>query len=247
MLLTTQSHSTIIPNPTKQSDTEMADEEPDKQHKKPRPERSRHTRRLTTTRKKLLSAARAVFAERGLDLASIDEITRRADVGKGTFYYHFHGKSDLVGEVIKDVLDELAGVLRQRCSGATDLKDLLDRLIEAHIQFFCNRWEDFVLYFQGRTDLTLQEGYPGIETPFLEYLECVEGLMAAVLKYRLPQQVLRRIACAVAGFVSGYYSFAVVASKDEDIDEAFGSLRGAIVASLARVIQEAGGSETPAR
>ena len=206
---------------------------------KPHRRRTRQQRRVTATRRKLLDAARAVFAEKGLDLARIDEITERADVGKGTFYYHFNNRSELIGELIEEMLDELVKVIEARCSGITDLKNLLDRLIDAHIAFFCNRWEDFVLYFQGRTDLTLQEGYPGIETPFLKYLECVEGLLAPVLRHRLPQPVLRRIACAVAGFVSGYYSFAVIASQDEDIDETFASLRGAIVESLARFIQEA--------
>ena len=199
----------------------------------------RQERRVRATRRKLLDAARTVFAERGLDMARIDEITDRADVGKGTFYYHFRNKPQLIRELIKDVLDELATALEQRCSGIGELEGLLDALIRAHIEFFCNRWEDFVLYFQGRSDLTLQESFPGIETPFLDYLERLETLLASVLKYRLPQPVLRRMACAVAGLLSGYYSFAAISSQDEDIDATFSSLRGAMVASLARFIQEA--------
>ena len=206
---------------------------------KPQRKRGRQQRRLTATRLKLLEAGRAVFSERGLDSTRIDEITDRADVGKGTFYYHFSGKEELVNELIKTVMGELSTVIEQKCQGITELKELLDRLISAHIDFFCNRWEDFVLYFQGRTDLTLQQSYSGIETPFLEYLVSVEKLLAGVIKHRLPQPVLRRIACAVAGFVSGYYSFAVISSQDESVDETFSSLRGAIVASLARFIQEA--------
>ena len=207
--------------------------------REPGKKRTRHGRRKFNTRQKLIDSARAVFAEKGLDLARIDEITERADVGKGTFYYHFRTKEGIIREVIKAVLAELVAVIDERCSGASDVRDLLDRLIGAHISFFCNRWADFVLYFQGRTDLTLADGYEGIETPFLDYLSRVEELLGSVIKYRLPQQALRRIACAVAGFVSGYYSFAVIASQEEDVDMTFSSLRGAIVASLARFVQEA--------
>lgn len=219
----------------------MAPERP----KEPR-SRPRLHRHAQATRQKLMNAARAVFAERGLDLGRIDEITERADVGKGTFYYHFRNKEELVAELIRETLAQLVKVIEEKCAGLTDLKSLLDALISAHISFFCNRWEDFVLYFQGRTDLTLQEGYQGIQTPFLDYLSRVEALVASVIKYRLPQPVLRRIGCAVAGFVPGYYSFAVI-SQDEDIDETFRSLRGAIVASLARFIQEAIPPSEPAR
>lgn len=212
---------------------------------KPKRSPSRQQRRLKVTRRKLLDAARMVFATRGIDLARIDEISDRADVGKGTFYYHFSGKPQLVRELIKEMLDGLIAAIRSRCEGATDVIGVLDKLIAAHIEFFANRWEDFVLYFQGRSDLTLQEGYQGLETPFIKYLECVEGLLASVLKYRPPQPVLRRIACAVAGFVSGYYSFAAISSQDENIDETFVSLRGAMASSLARFIQEAGHQQPP--
>jgi len=211
---------------------------------KPRRRRSRRERRTQATRQKLLDAARAVFAEKGLDLTRIDDITERADVGKGTFYNHFKSKPQLIRELVRTVLDELASAIEDACRGIVKLPALLDTLMGAHIEFFCTRWEDFVLYFQSRTDLTLQEGYSGIEAPFLNYLERVEALLASVIRRRLPHTVLRRIACAVAGFVSGYYSFAVVASEDEDIDKTFRSLRGAIVSSLARFIQEAAPAPT---
>jgi len=201
---------------------------------------SRQRRRTNATCRKLLDAARAVFAEKGMDLARIDEISERADVGKGTFYYHFKGgKPQIIRRLIDDLLSQLVEAIRQKCTDTSDISGLLQQLIEAHIEFFSSRWEDFVLYFQSRADLMLQEGYPGIETPFIFYLECIEGFLESVTQYRLPQPVLRRIACAIAGFVSGYYSFAVIAPQDEDIDEVFASLRGAMVASLTRFIQEA--------
>ena len=204
-----------------------------------RRKRSRQERRLKATRQKLLDAARSVFAEKGLDLTRIDDITERADVGKGTFYYHFKGREGLIRELIQNMLNELVARIDTECDGITELRALLDALIKAHIAFFSNRWEDFVLYFQSRSDLTLEQGYQGIETPFLDYLERMEQLLGSVIKRRLPPAALRRITCAVAGFVSGYYSFAAIASQEEDVDATFRSLRGAVVASLARFVQEA--------
>ena len=199
---------------------------------------SRQHRRVAATRRSLLAAARSVFAEKGLDLTTIDDIAERADLGKGTLYYHFKGKPRLVRELINEVLGDLVEAVESRCNGATDVADLLDRLIGAHIEFFCTRWEDFVLCFNGRSDLTLTEGYPGIGTPYVRYLESLEQL-ASVLSYKVPPPALRRIVCAVVGFVSGYYSFATIASEGDDLDETFRSLRGAMVASLVRFIQEA--------
>jgi AcrR family transcriptional regulator len=201
--------------------------------------KTRQQRRVGRTRQKLLEAASCLFAEKGLDLTTIDDITERADVGKGTFYYHFKNKEGLLKVLINEMLGELIETINQRAEGITDLSELLDTLIGVHIEFFSGRWEDFVLYYQGRADLKLTEGYSVLEEPFLNYLATIEILLGSVIKHRLPKPVSRRIACATAGFVSGYYSFAVITAEDEAVDATFRSLRGALVASLTKFISEA--------
>jgi len=200
---------------------------------------SRQKRRVKATRRKILDAARDMFAEKGLDPTTIDDITERADLGKGTFYYHFSDKSDVIANVVDQMMKELVLAIQQRCEDITDLPTLLDSIVRVHIDFFSNRWEDFVLYFQGLADLKLKAGYSGLEPPFAKYLRSLERLVDSVINYRLPKPLLRRFACAVAGFVPGYYSFAVISAEGEDLDSYFNDLRGAFVASLAKFISEA--------
>jgi AcrR family transcriptional regulator len=207
--------------------------------KKEEKQGSRHQRRVKATRKKILNAAREVFVEKGLDLTTIDNITERADVGKGTFYYHFTEKDELIRNLMDEIMKDLVRAIEQKCAGVTDLPTLLDTMVGAHIDFFKNRWEDFVVYFQGRADLQLQQGYSGLEKPFLTYLERLESLIASVVNYRLPKPMLQRFGYAVAGFVSGYYSVAVISLDGEELDESFHGMRDAFVASLTRFIQEA--------
>jgi AcrR family transcriptional regulator len=52
-------------------------------------------------RERLVEAARAVFAERGLDVA-LDEVARRAGVSIGTLYNRFPTRADLVAAVFAD-------------------------------------------------------------------------------------------------------------------------------------------------
>jgi len=200
---------------------------------------SRQERRVNRTRKKLMDAARSVFADKGFDLATVDDITERADIGKGTFYYHFENRQDLIQTIIKSVLDDLASRMEVACKDKEELPDILDAMIGAHIVFFAERWEDFVLYYQGRADMTLNEGYEGIQTPFIDYLKVIEKLVDAAISRQIPNPVLRRLACAIAGFISGYYSFAVVTTTGEDVDKTLVSLRSAFVSSLVRFINEA--------
>ena len=200
---------------------------------------SRQDRRTRVTRRRLLKAAREVFAEKGIDLTTIDDITQRADLAKGTFYYHFDDKNEVIAELIRQVMDGLVQHMEERCRDAKDLNTLLESIIQAHIDFFSSRWEDFVLYYQGRADLKLKEGYSGLEMPFIEYLEAIEALVEPVVMKDLEKPLLRRMGCAVAGFLSGYYSFAAIASEDEDVDANLQSLRGVLVSSLVRFINGA--------
>ena len=48
------------------------------------------------TKALLMDAALAVFAKRGIDGTSVNEITAHAKVANGTFYYHYKDKSEFV-------------------------------------------------------------------------------------------------------------------------------------------------------
>jgi AcrR family transcriptional regulator len=61
-------------------------------------------------RARLLEAAKAVFAERGLD-ATMDEIARRAGVGVGTAYRRFRNRDDLINALLEERLDEFMGIV----------------------------------------------------------------------------------------------------------------------------------------
>ena len=64
-------------------------------------------------RQRLLDAALQVYAERGADDASLDEIARRAGVGIGTLYRHFPTRRALLEAVYRDQVEELCAVARE--------------------------------------------------------------------------------------------------------------------------------------
>ena len=63
-------------------------------------------------REKVLAAARAVFAEQGVD-AQMDDVARRADVGVGTVYRHFPTKDALLNALTDELFDVIAAHARE--------------------------------------------------------------------------------------------------------------------------------------
>ena len=78
------------------------------------------SKRGERTRRKLLEAAEAVFAELGYHDASIVKITEAAGVGQGTFYLYFASKKDVFDELVVDLNHRVRQAMTEAASqGAT--------------------------------------------------------------------------------------------------------------------------------
>ncbi len=78
------------------------------------------SKRGERTRRKLLEAAEAVFAELGYHDASIVKITEAAGVGQGTFYLYFASKKDVFDELVVDLNHRVRHAMTEAASqGAT--------------------------------------------------------------------------------------------------------------------------------
>lgn len=193
---------------------------PEQMEERERPVRKNRAQlRAVRTHNKLLNAALMMFAEKGMDATTVEDITERADLGKGTFYRHFSTKEELMSALVQKAVDGLIEEMRKSAAGSDNLKTLLGRLLEAHKNFFNNRREEFILLFQGRVMLKLQRDMEeDFEQPFMQYLGELEKMLAPFVPGSLSSIKLRRLACSLAGFVSGFLSFAMIGLGEDEID-----------------------------
>jgi AcrR family transcriptional regulator len=85
--------------------------------------------------RELVEATRALFDERGLQDAPMDEIARSVGINKALIYRVFASKEELFVLTVTHYLDEL----REAASDATDLRGALD-----HFTQFCLRYPAFL-------------------------------------------------------------------------------------------------------
>jgi AcrR family transcriptional regulator len=64
-------------------------------------------RRIQRTRRELREALFALILERGYEAITVLDITERANLGRTTFYLHYHEKEELLVEGVKELLNEL--------------------------------------------------------------------------------------------------------------------------------------------
>ncbi|MHC4171866.1 MAG: TetR/AcrR family transcriptional regulator [Planctomycetota bacterium] len=198
-----------------------------------RTEKTRTQKRAKRTRKRLKKAALDVFSEKSVDAATVEEITEKADVGKGTLYQHFEDKEEVVITLVDEAVDHLIERIRSYENPPETLEDMLEHLLNAHYDFSVNAKEEFMLLFQGKLLLKLQsEALDELEEPYLRYLEEIENQVSAYVSPRMDPIKIRRLACAVAGFVFGFFSFAMIGMTPDEIETSIKPLRRVFVRSL---------------
>ena len=85
-------------------------------------------------RERIIAAAAAVFAERGLDAATA-EIAHRAGVGEATLFRRVPTKDDLIDAIIETRMEELA-VLADAAADAADPAAALERFMQDLVKQF---------------------------------------------------------------------------------------------------------------
>lgn len=95
---------------------------------------SRQKIKKEATKKDILNSALELFSTIGYEKTTIDEIVKKADVAKGTFYYHFKAKEDIVFEIMENSFLELKSEINNKIkldeSPITLLKELMQYFTE---------------------------------------------------------------------------------------------------------------------
>jgi AcrR family transcriptional regulator len=77
------------------------------------PNQERRRSRMTSAarREQLLEVGRSLFAERGFEATSVEEIASKADVSKPVVYEHFGGKEGLYAVIVDREMQKLLGMV----------------------------------------------------------------------------------------------------------------------------------------
>jgi len=96
------------------------------------------------TRQKVLNAARKVLVRRGYQAARVEEITKLAQVGYGTFYKYFRNKQDVLEAVMEEVYTQLQEASFPPQVEAAHLEDLIRSGITNYLKVYYKNREVLV-------------------------------------------------------------------------------------------------------
>jgi TetR/AcrR family transcriptional regulator, cholesterol catabolism regulator len=93
----------------------------------------RRERKKEETKRRIFEAAVKLFADKGFDATTIDDICAAADISKGTFFNYFPRKEEIIeylAEENLEVLEEVAAP--SKASAASRIRAIYDALAESY-------------------------------------------------------------------------------------------------------------------
>src|SRR5881275_3752541 len=96
----------------------------------------------TQRREQLILIGRQLFAERGFDATSVEEVAARAKVSKPVVYEHFGGKEGLYAVVVDREVDRMLSTVTAGLSGGS-ARELLEQAALALLSYVENDSDGF--------------------------------------------------------------------------------------------------------
>jgi AcrR family transcriptional regulator len=152
-------------------------------------------------RQTLIAAASELFAQRGYDNVSLDEVAGRAGVTKVIVYRHFSSKKDLYLRLLAIHRDELLGVLAEGMAAEMSLADRVPAVADAWFSYVERSPFAWAMLFQDVT------GDPEIRTFHASMRDAarsaIVGLLAAERTLRLERSMLEPVAELLRSAMTG--------------------------------------------
>ena len=113
-------------------------------------------------RRAMLDAAQAVFAEKGYDDATLDEIAERAEFGKGTLYNYFEdGKKGILLAVFDDIIREMETlihtVFQEERDADQSLRSAFHTFVERYFEMIQDKQELFLILVREAHRIALSD------------------------------------------------------------------------------------------
>ncbi len=128
-------------------------------------------------RENILRVAQALFSRFGLAKTTIEDIARRARMGKASIYYYFRNKE----AIFQEVIDKEGRELRQKVLQAVQAESTPQRKIRAYVLARATALKELANYYTAFRDEYLEQ-YAFIEKARREYNAFEQRLIQNILQ-----------------------------------------------------------------
>lgn len=188
---------------------------------------------MNKTKRKIFETSMKLFAEKGYDATSIEEITATVGVAKGTLYYNFSSKE----EIFQFLIEEGVKLLKNSISIKTDkLNNSIDKiraivLIQIKVLF---KYESFITIILSQIWGTDSRNQLCKKYVF-EYIQMIEEIVKeGIEKQEIVEGDANVIASGIFGFICSSFIYKMRHGGEIDIQQLFSEVDNMFIKKLAK-------------
>ena len=135
---------------------------------------------MNKTKRKIFETSMKLFAEKGYDATSIEEITATVGVAKGTLYYHFSSKEEIFNFLVEEGVKLLQNSIDIKTDKIENYIDKIKAIVLIQIKIVM-RYEDIITILVGQF-LGKEERNIKCKKHIFEYIKKIEKIVEEGIK-----------------------------------------------------------------
>lgn len=171
---------------------------------------------MNKTKRKIFETSMKLFAEKGYDATSIEEITATVGVAKGTLYYHFTSKEEIFNFLVEEGMKLLHNSIDIKTSKLNSNIDKLKAIVLIQIKIVV-KYENLITIllnqFWGKEDRNKK-----CQQHIFEYIKKIEKIVeAGIQNGEIKKGNPEAIASEIYGLICSSLVYKIRSNKELDV------------------------------
>lgn len=186
---------------------------------------------MNKTKRKIFETSMKLFAEKGYDATSIEDITATVGVAKGTLYYHFSSKEEIFNFLVEEGMKLLQNSIDIKTAKFSNYIDKIKAIVLIQIKIVV-KYEDLItillsqFWGNGARNQKCQKH-------ILEYVNKIENIIAEGIKAgQIKQGNPQVIASEIYGLICSSLVYKVRSEEEIDVMKLFKEFENTVIEGL---------------
>jgi AcrR family transcriptional regulator len=186
---------------------------------------------VNKTKRKIFETSMKLFAEKGYDATSIEEITSVVGVAKGTLYYHFSSKEEIFEFLVEEGVKLLKNSIEIKTEGLDNSLDKVRAVVLIEIKVLV-KYENFITMVLSEIWGTSPRAKICQKYMF-EYLEMVQNIVEeGIKKGEIVGSDPNVIVSGIFGFVCSSLIYKIRENKNIEVMELYKEIDKTFISKL---------------
>ena len=188
---------------------------------------------MNKTKRKIFETSMRLFAEKGYDATSIEEITADVGVAKGTLYYHFSSKEEIFEFLIEEGVKLLKNSIEIKTEKLDNSLDKIKAIVLIEIKVLV-KYENFMtivlseIWGNGPRSILCKKH-------IFEYIQMIEQIVEeGINKKEIIDGDKNVIASGILGFTCSSLIYKMRTEKEINVSELYSEIEKTFIKKLKR-------------